>query len=261
MKKLFTSITICLISFTTLLSQESDMPIQKAKKLLEQIESKLSQKPGWDEPSVAIESGVRGLSKIPEFVELQQITVTASPQIISNIQSVAPSRMSKTILFVALQALPPEEYLQFLDQAVGLTEKKTVDRQLLKWSLFAADRNVRGVLDYYYDKQVTKDILRRVKALYSDDPNMVKYCDQALSGEGMKASEAYLNDNPSEPRSVPAQRNINQGSVVSDGSKNATSTKNEPIQSKSFSIPLPLFAALIAMFVIAGLWFMLRRKA
>lgn len=208
-------IIICFLSFSTLMSQELNTPAQKAKILLNQIQAKKSQRPGWDEPSTAIESGASSLRKMPEFVELQHVTSAAWPQIVSNIQSVAPSEVSKAILFVALQSLPADDYLQFVDKAVGLAENRTIKKRLLKWALFPADKNVRGVLDYNYNKPVVKDILQRVEVLYADDPNMVKYCEATLSGESKKEAEAYLNDNPSELRPVPAGGSANKDAATS----------------------------------------------
>lgn len=215
------------------MSQDPSMSFQKASELLEQINTNESQRPGWDEPSTAIESGRKGLGKLPEFVKLEQMARTTWPQLVSNIQTVAPSRMSKTVLFVALQSLPPDDYLQFLDQAVGLAEGKTIDKQLFKWALFPADKNVRGVLDYNYDKPVVRDILQKVRVLYADDPNMVKYCDTALSGEAKKNAEAYFIDNPDEPRPGPA---LNKGAPTSPKSKISKSiiqqtSQATPIQS------------------------------
>jgi hypothetical protein len=112
--------------------------------------------------------------------------------------------MSKTILFLALQSLQPNDYLKFVSQATGLAENKVIERRLLYWALFPGDKNVRGVLDYNYEKPVVRDILQRVQKLYADDPNMIRYCDAALSGEAKKNAEAYFNDNPAESRPGPA---------------------------------------------------------
>ena len=184
------------------MGQETNAP-SRAKGLLEKVVANASQRPGWDEPSMAVENP-NTLKKMPEFVELQQVVGTAWPQITGNIQSVAPTELSKTILLVAMQSVPPDNYLQFLDKAVGLAETKEIDKRLLKWALFPTNKNVRGVLDYNYDKPITQRILKRVKALYAGDPDMIKYCDAALSGEAKKSEDAYYNANPSEPRPGPA---------------------------------------------------------
>jgi len=214
MNIIFVGISIWLISISALMSQEPSISLQKASTLLDQINTKKSQRPGWDEPSTAIESGRTGLEKLPEFVELEQITRTAWPQLIANIQTVAPSRMSKTVLFLAFQSLPTDDYLQFLDQAVGLAENKIIDKQLLDWALLPWNKNVRGVLAYNYEKPVVKDILQRVKVLYADDPNMVGLYSGVLSGTAKKEMEEYYNEVPTDSRPVPAQQSLSTNSVT-----------------------------------------------
>lgn len=201
MKRIFVSVLLILfISISTVVSQDSKAAVQTAKTLLDQIVERKNQQPGWDEPATAIESGRQGLRNVPDFVALEQLLNGSWPQIVGNVNTVATSEVSKAILFVACQSLRPDDYLQFLNQAVGLAEQQTINKRLLKWGLFAADKNVRGVLDYNYDKPVARDILQRVKVLYADDRDMVNYCNATLSGETKRKVEKYFNDNPSEPR-------------------------------------------------------------
>jgi hypothetical protein len=37
----------------------------------------------------------------------------------------------------------------------------------------------------------TKEILRKAKIIFADDPDMVRYCGDVLSGASMKGAEAY----------------------------------------------------------------------
>ncbi len=196
------------------MSQDPNTAIQTAKTLLDQIVARKNQQPGWDEPATAIESGRQGLRNVPDFVALEQLLNGSWPQIVGNVNTVATSEVSKAILFVACQSLRPDDYLQFLNRAVGLTEQHTIDKRLLKWGLFAADKNVRGVLHYNYDKPAARNILQRVKVLYADDRDMVNYCNATLSGETKRKVEQYFNDNPSEPRPPVIAAAMNPAPVV-----------------------------------------------
>ena len=172
--------------------------------LLVQIESGLK-KYGWDKPGVAVEVGPHGLQKIEAFVELQKQAGTAWPQIVANIQNVAPTEERQAIILMAFESsLTPDQYLQFVDQVTGLVGNKVVDKQFLLWALFPTDKNMRQVFAYNYDKPVVKDILSKVKALYPEKPGLSQFCDSVLSGAAKQESEAYLNDNPAETRPKPA---------------------------------------------------------
>ena len=209
----------CLASVALIQIQGLDVNVQKAKDLLEKIAVSTSQRPGWDEPMTVIEGGRGELSRhIPEFVELEQVANLEWPRILENIQIVAPSRMSETILVISFQSLPADEYLKFLDKAVTLAERKEFDLNLLRWSLFATDKNVRGVLAYNYEDPMVRNIVTRARVLYVDNPVMVKNFDAILSGESQKQSEVYLKDNLTEHRSVPQQL-VNMNDPIEGASK------------------------------------------
>lgn len=230
MKRIFVIVLLVLFSnVSTLVSQDANAAIQTAKTLLDQIVAKKTQQPGWDEPATAIEAGRQGLRNVPDFVALEQLLNGSWPQIVGNVNTVTTSEVSKAILFVACQSLRPDDYLQFLNQAVGLTEQHTIDKRLLKWGLFAADKNVRGVLDYNYDKPVARAILQRVKVLYADDRDMVNYCNATLSGETKRKVEQYFKDNPSEPRSPVITAAMNPTPAVPTAATPAATTPTTPV--------------------------------
>ena len=171
--------------------------------LLTQVESKIPE--SYRFPEAVMEGG--NWKKAPEFTQLKSAVQANWRTLLGNLKSVAPSETDQVILFAAFQSMPSESYLQFLDKAASLAQTNVINKRLFKWALFPADKNVRGVLDYNYEKPVAKDILQRVKVLYADDPSMVKYCDAALSGEAKKGAEAYFNDNPADARPSPAVGN------------------------------------------------------
>lgn len=207
MKKIYLVFaSLYLICFSLAMAQASDPSIQNTRALLGQIATGMKEH-SWDKPGMAIEVGSRGLQKIPAFVELQKQVGTTWPQIISNIQSVAPSEGEKVVILMAFESsLSSDNYLQFVDQVVGLVENKTLDKQFLLWALFPSDKNTREVFSYNYDKPVVKDILQRVKTLYADKPNIGKFCDSVLSGGAKNESEDYHKDNPAETKSTPASK-------------------------------------------------------
>jgi hypothetical protein len=211
--KTFCIVLVTYIIMNTMAATSQDM--DQTKSLLGQIENKMKQRGlGWAEPSVVVESGLNGMAKMPEFVKLEQLAHASWPQMMTNIETVAPSKLSKTILFVSFQSLPIDDYLQFLDQAVGLAENKIIDKQLLEWILLPGSKNVRGVLDYNYEKPVVKDILHRVKSLYADSPNMAGLCDAILSGAAKKEMDEYYNEVPADHRPFPAQQSLGTNSAT-----------------------------------------------
>jgi hypothetical protein len=175
--------------------------------LLMQVESKIPE--NYRYPEAIVEGG--NWKRSAEFAQLQSAVQANWSTLASNLKAVAPSETDQTILFAAFQSIPADKYLQFLDKAVALAQSNVISKRLLKWALLPADKNVRGVLDYNYQKPVVKDILQRVKVLYADDPNMIGFCNDVLSGQSKKDDEAYFNDNPADPRPNPAVENPGQG--------------------------------------------------
>jgi len=214
------------------MSQAANSSAEEAMILLNRIEEKMRQQPGWDEPSMAVENP-HILRSMPEFLELQQ-TLQDSPQLVSRIDQVASSDVSKAILFVAMQSLPPQDYLRFLEQATTLAEAGIVNRRLLKWALFPADANVRGIVEYNYTNQAVNSILTRAKVIYSSDPSITEYFDAVLAGKIARESRAYLDSNPREPRSRAALAYI-----AESGRGRSTSPPSETIPFPPPASPKP----------------------
>jgi hypothetical protein len=170
--------------------------------LLMRVEKKIPE--NYRFPGAIIEG--KNWRKSSEFVQLKALVQEKWAALLSNLATVAPSETDKTILFVAFQSIPSDNYLEFLDRATVLAQTKVINRQLLKWALFPGDKNVRGVLDYNYEKPVVKNILQGVKALYADDPSMLQYCDAVLSGQAKKGAEGYFNEVPADARPNPAEQ-------------------------------------------------------
>jgi hypothetical protein len=230
MKGIFTIILLILFgSVSMVVSQDSNADIQSAKTLLDQIVTRKSEQPGWDEPATVIESGRRGLRNMPDFVALEKLLNGSWSQIVENVNTVATSEVAKAMLFVACQSLRPDDYLQFLNQAVGRAEQQVINKRLLKWGLFGADKNVRGVLDYNYEKPIVRDILQRVKVLYANDRDMVNYCNATLSGETKRKIEQYFNDNPSELRSAVTTGTVNTPPTVTPAVTPAAETQTPTV--------------------------------
>jgi hypothetical protein len=254
--KTFCIVLVTYIIMNTMAATSQDM--DQTKSLLGQIENKMKQRGlGWAEPSVVVESGLNGMAKMPEFVKLEQLAHASWPQMMTNIETVAPSKLSKTILFVSFQSLPIDDYLQFLDQAVGLAENKIIDKQLLNWALLPWDKNVRGVLDYNYEKPVVKDILHRVKSLYPGDPSMTRLCDGVLSGRAKKEDEAYFNEVPADHRPFPAQQSL--GTNIATPPHAATKASPTVAHSVPLSQRPITWIAVGALFLIVGGVFVLKK--
>jgi len=238
--------------------------IAAVNKLLANIESNIPEQ--YRYPESIIEG--KNWQQAPEFNQLKSIISTSWPYLLSNIQVVAPTEINKLILFSSFQSLPADEYLSFLDQAVALAEVKTIDKRLLQWALMPGDKNVRGVLAYNYDKPVSKDILTRVEKLFSNDPNILKFCGAILSGESKKTAEEYFKNNINDPRPKPANKAVGQNdfelpSYLSNGTKLAPRPATTP--PRVAEQPLPSFptvpVAIVVAVIVGILLFILRRKS
>jgi hypothetical protein len=229
--------------------------------LLLQVENKIPA--NYRYPEAIVDSV--NWKKTSEFSQLQNAIQGNWPIILQNVQTVAPSDVDKTILFAAFQSMPSDSYLQFLDQATGLAQNNVIDKRLLKWELFPSNKNVRGVLDYNYDKPVVKDILQKVKGLYSNDPNMVQYCNDALAGKTKKNAEAYFNDNPGDARPIPAQQQLSTGAAtqrntVLSNTKVPDNGGGQSSQSATIDVstvahhPLAVIVAGVIVLIIGGLF-------
>jgi len=252
LKRVKTVILLVIASFLgTIIMKAATAQNSQINSLLKQIENKIPE--NYRYPEAIVEG--KSWQKSSEFAQLQSVIQTTWPTLLNNLQTVAPSEVNKTILFVAMQSLSTDNYLQFLDKAVGLAEAKSVDKHLLKWALFPADKNVRGVLDYNYDKPIARDILQRVKLLYAGDQDMVNYCNATLSGETKRNAERYFNDNPSEPRPPVIAAAMNSAPAV------PTAAVPTPITSVPTSMPIaspaptaPVAKAPVAVVEKAPMW-------
>jgi hypothetical protein len=198
-------LTLVLLGMATATKADTAQDL-RIKDLLTRIEDRIPE--GYRDAGAIIDNGNE---KSPESLQLQSLVQKNWPTVLENLHTLAPTDLDKAVLFVACQTMSSDSYLRFLNRAAELAQSNVISKQLLKWALFPADKHVRGVLDYNYDKPIVKDILRKVKALYVDDPNMIAFCNNVLSGQSKRDDEAYFNDNPADPRPIPAVEDAGQG--------------------------------------------------
>jgi hypothetical protein len=266
---------LCGASVLSVMSQVTGSPAQEAMSLLDRIEKKMLQRPGWDEPSMAVENP-HVLRNTPEFLELQE-TLQESPHLASSLDTIAPSETSKAIFFMAMQSLPPQDYLHFLEQATTLAETGVVNRRLLKWALLPEDGNVRGIVEYNYTNPVVGSVLTRAKAIYSNEPSVSEYFDAVLAGKIARGSKVYLDSNPREPLSRPALDYIAESGrgrsmsppseptpfppPVSTNQEEAPETSTPTREAASSFAFQPILAAVIGAAILVGVLYLLGRRS
>jgi len=226
MKTLFRiSILFTAVSVFLFFVQAANGDEQQTKTLVSSVVTKLPH--GYDTPVAVIEGGSDWLKKFPEFVQLQAQANSTWSQTTSNFQNVAPTDTTKAIVLEAFESsLNTDNYLQFLDQAAGLAQQGQINKTLLMWSLTPSDKNVRGILEYNFDKPIVKDILQKAKVVYANDPNMLKYCDDILSGAAKKGAETYFNDNTADQRPPQAASTPNPSQTETSTSGSVSSSPN-----------------------------------
>lgn len=165
---------------------------QKLKSLLSQVESATVQR-GWVDSEMAFDNP-HILKKMPGYLDLQNEIVALGPNVMDELESVAPSSMAKAIFMVTLQALPPESYLKVLDKSVELAEKGKLEKPLLYWALFPQQKNVRGILSENYKQPEVIRIVNRSKVLFANDKIRVGFFDAILSGEVKKNDDKLFDD-------------------------------------------------------------------
>ena len=240
-------------------SQTIPVESSEVAKLLKQVEQKLPE--NYRFPAAYIEN--RSTLNSVEMSRLQSVIASQWPELLNNLDAVAPTRNQKTILLIASQELKPEEYIKLLEKTVDLAESGKIDPQLLGWALFPYSKNTRGVLEYNYDKPTVKKLLFRAKSLFHDYPSKIKYCDAVLSGVIKKNIEnEYANNHPW-PKSTPTDNAPNSPSVSHSESTMPHTEQTSPstIQHNQSYSSFPIVSIGILMLVIIGLAvYLLRRK-
>jgi len=147
------------------------------RQLLENIE-KAS---GRANAGSAIESGVYGLSKSPDFATLTKQAKANWRSDLDHFSEVAPSNYRKTVLFVSYQTLPKKDYIKMANKAVDLANQGEVDPMILKWILRPVDKNVHDLLGEGAKSPEVVEFWLKAKLAFANDESMRSYIDDTLN--------------------------------------------------------------------------------
>lgn len=156
----------------------ADALAESAHDLVVRIEQQVPE--GYRDPISFFEN--ENWRKSAEFAQLEMLVVKNWSSLLDQRDVVAPTEVEETILFIAFDALPPADYLRFLDAATTQPEIKALRKRTLKWILFPNDKRVRGVLSDNYKTPIARKILYRVKTIFAGDTSITNLCNMILSG-------------------------------------------------------------------------------
>lgn len=146
------------------------------------------------------------MSTMPEFHALQKEIYTNWRTALQNIELVTSGVGDQIILFRALQALPPQEFVDALTTGVELCAQGKVQTKpvLLPYFMFTSGSKW-GFLEVNYQEPAVVQLLQNLKKLDPSDASISKIFDEILSGRGKITVEQNIKDNPDyQDRSIQA---------------------------------------------------------
>jgi hypothetical protein len=156
---------------------------QRMAELIKTIEGNIPE--GYRDPNALVEWG--RWKKTPEFAQLQQDLQSGWPQALQNVEQIAPTNTSQTILFVAARGLDRESYIKFASTAVDLFRRGAIkDNRILKWALMPPEKHLRGFIGDEYQRPEIRRLLQEAKAVFASDKSfadMLPFIDGVLSGD------------------------------------------------------------------------------
>lgn len=188
----FTIFLFLVLNF--LAAQSSEVAGFKA--MIEQIKQ-TSPEPFRDNPGSYMDSP-RWLDE-SACAELQKALQTNWAGVLSSFRDIAPDDTSQVILLLGAQGLPAENYLQFMSGAIDLTKEGALShRVFIDWGLRPQRPPLRHYLMNSYQDPKVRELIGKAKVFFADDPKMVFYFDNMLSGKMKKDYDAFIAEKPFE---------------------------------------------------------------
>ena len=141
----------------------------------------------------------------PEFRRLAAMLTNTWQQSLDNIETLAPDAQSRLILLGALLFLPPEEYVKCLDHLLDLYQQKRIPRDEFLYVFWLPPRIENAwFLSFNYTHPQVIAFLKRARATFKDDKDMVSFTDFILSGHAKSRDQWQRRDDPAlSEREVP----------------------------------------------------------
>lgn len=131
------------------------------------------------------------LSKVPEYLELERDSADIWRTAVDNLPEVAPSRNDQAILFNALQALPPREYLDFLYKALDLYAANHISLGVFTHQVLFPGGKMRFFLSHNYNQpEVATFLSKAEKVLKENGEPLMFNVQEAISGKLKQLNEA-----------------------------------------------------------------------
>ncbi len=203
-----------------------------------------------------VEMPAYNLAKIDSFDKIQKNFSENWRNDLKDLETVAPSENAKVIFLKAAEILPRKQYIEFLMESCELVDRKVLSKQQLKWALFPSDERLSGLWTDKAPSESLKELSIRLKQVYLDEPELLQFFDNVLSGAAAQGAKKYREDYYGPPRE-PLRPNY-------------SSNRNNPENKKSLRMSLwrtkaPMLlivVTVIIFFVILGriLFSFLKRK-
>ena len=149
----FSLITVVFICYCN-----GEIAYKNAHDLIEVIQNK-AKVYGLDDMPTIIENRDT-LKGIPEFKILENEVCSDWESAVNSLSATDQSQISKCILFLSLESLPPDAYVNFIGKAEDMFQRREIDEHLFLKALFPNDNITDFIRNNHANNNVVK-ILRK----------------------------------------------------------------------------------------------------
>ena len=179
------------------LSRIHGMTIEEARQLVNATVSAAKKQPYF--PMIEEADTIADLKSLPEFKvltgEAEDVWKAMSENMYA-LNTVAPTKEAKVILFQSFEGLSPESYLDFINKSLGYYQLHLINKNQFDEYIFLPQNNQRWFLSHNYQDARVHRFLFRVKAVFANDQNEIDGVDHILSGKMQRADDAERATDP-----------------------------------------------------------------
>ena len=113
-----------------------------------------------------IADNIKGyLDKQPTYIDLQNMMKESWPFALAHLEQIATNDVQKTVVIMAGREISEDEYIDFLEQLLDMTERGALDAQILKFATVVTTGSRRN-FHAKYDPRIQAAV-ERVRELYA----------------------------------------------------------------------------------------------
>ncbi len=136
------------------------------------------------------------MRKISQYQVLEQSSPAIWETAVNNLSEVAPTENDQTILFQSFEGLPPEEYLQFLNQALDLYSQRKISLGVFTGIFFPAGKMQLFISHNYDQPEVAAFLEKAEEVLKKKDEPLMFNIQEARSGKLKQLHDAARANHP-----------------------------------------------------------------